>query len=402
MVSGRRHPASASHQKRIKSPELGEPTNVVHYNQRTGRPIRTSAGKRTSGPDYLDPMEVIEDDASDLSGTEDEEGVIRPHKKRTRTPSPPPPPLSPVHPDDLDALPAERTPSPLVESNEKSVTLNFHVPNGFTGPFVVKLDRFFQQRFGSSANSKGEANNKNHNKQPGSSAAEQSHKRIKLRHTLVADTSSAQGFLFLPAELRIKIYRLLFVAQQPLDFARPHNFCLSASFLRTCKQIYEEGRSTLYSENEFKFERNRKTRSQFWSPVPKEIGYKDMRLFLHMIGANNVSMIKTLTIYFEDAIPSSSPNLTAEQRRFRNDEHLIECLHFLGRHSNLKEIRMLFNGRQWLGLSDVRFVGAIKEIKADKVTVLNRHWWPNNGKIQPSLKAALERDMKRSEEGSAI
>jgi hypothetical protein len=51
----------------------------------------------------------------------------------------------------------------------------------------------------------------------------------------------------------------------------------SAAFLRTCKQVHEEGRSVLYGFNTFYFGRNKEMRRPFWNSERKEIGYKDVR-----------------------------------------------------------------------------------------------------------------------------
>jgi len=98
------------------------------------------------------------------------------------------------------------------------------------------------------------------------------------------------GFPTLPPEPRNKVYRLLFIAKKGLVFYFPNNFCLSSVFLRTCRQIHEEGCSIPYGENTPVFERNKYTRAPLWSPSLKEIGYKDMHLFLKFIGPRNLSM----------------------------------------------------------------------------------------------------------------
>ncbi|KAK0716632.1 hypothetical protein B0T21DRAFT_375235 [Apiosordaria backusii] len=59
-------------------------------------------------------------------------------------------------------------------------------------------------------------------------------------------------FLSLPAEIRNMIYSLLFRADSTIKSNwRPH---LSAQFLRTCRQVRDEGLPILYGENTFRFE----------------------------------------------------------------------------------------------------------------------------------------------------
>lgn len=54
----------------------------------------------------------------------------------------------------------------------------------------------------------------------------------------------------LPLEIRRKIYRLLLVSAEPVNFCSPHG--LHPSIIRTCRQILFESRILLYSENVFR------------------------------------------------------------------------------------------------------------------------------------------------------
>lgn len=61
------------------------------------------------------------------------------------------------------------------------------------------------------------------------------------------------GFLKLPAELRDVIYADVFVTKK-VSVINPfltEDRNLSAAFLRTCRQVYNEGRKWLYAENSF-------------------------------------------------------------------------------------------------------------------------------------------------------
>lgn len=58
-------------------------------------------------------------------------------------------------------------------------------------------------------------------------------------------------FLALPLEIRTMIYRLLFLHCEPISSAGAH---LSATFLRTCKQILDEAQPILCGENTFLME----------------------------------------------------------------------------------------------------------------------------------------------------
>jgi hypothetical protein len=98
---------------------------------------------------------------------------------------------------------------------------------------------------------------------------------------------------------------MVFIDDDPFDFLKPSNFRKSAAMLRTCKLVASEAPSVLYGENKFVFQRNRNTRSPFWDPILKEVGYKDVRQFLKMIGPENIQYLRDIKIVFEDANPGS-------------------------------------------------------------------------------------------------
>jgi hypothetical protein len=79
------------------------------------------------------------------------------------------------------------------------------------------------------------------------------------------------------------VYRLVFKADKKIDFVEAINMCHSSAFLRTCKQIHAEGSSVLYGSNTFYFGRNKEMRRPFWNQERKEIGYKDVSTFSHLI-----------------------------------------------------------------------------------------------------------------------
>ncbi|KAI4770040.1 hypothetical protein E4T44_14396, partial [Aureobasidium sp. EXF-8845] len=129
------------------------------------------------------------------------------------------------------------------------------------------------------------------------------------------NTTSKRSFLNLPAEIRNQIYRLAFVSEEKLDFAYPNNFSRSSSLLQTCRQVHEEGRTILYSENTFYFRRRKKERAVRWTTDVYEIGYKDIRSFLRSIGLANVSLLRRLIVMFEDAQPSMNTHLKDADER---------------------------------------------------------------------------------------
>lgn len=186
-------------------------------------------------------------------------------------------------------------------------------------------------------------------------------------------TASKRSFLDLPAEIRNQIYRLAFVSNEKLDFAYPNNFSRSSSLLQTCRQVHEEGRSILYSENTFYFQRRKKEQAVRWSTDVREIGYQDIRFFLKSIGLANVSLLRRLVIMFEDAQPSMNTHLKdADERRFTNDHDLMDTLRILGDHTMLKSLDLCFQGRRmFYNKDETQFIERLTRIKADQVRCIN-------------------------------
>ena len=150
---------------RETSEELGSLDLTTQYNQRTGRPVRTTAGRRSLDPGYMDTTEVIKDEDDDDSDDllDDDEDVIKKKRKklqlgsrkRKRLPSPPPPPLSDGASDGFStrenspafsvATPGDTT-NIVAEPMMEPVNLTFNIPLGFHGPLRVQIDpSFFQQ-----------------------------------------------------------------------------------------------------------------------------------------------------------------------------------------------------------------------------------------------------------------
>ncbi|KAK0658859.1 hypothetical protein DIS24_g4453 [Lasiodiplodia hormozganensis] len=397
--------ASKSANARKASPELGEGDFQTRYNARTGRPIRDNAGRKSLDPSYLDTIEVVDDEGLESeSGSEDEEGVKKKHPKRKRTPSPPLPDVDqmPLFPEDVPSR--EPTPQFLDEDEASSINLTVNIPKGFSGPLVLKIDRGMLDNGRSEPPSKRQHLSRAPTESSKSSAGDSI--AVAPRKTAVGqrghfgsktrEDPTKKTFADLPAELRNQIYQLVFVTKEEISFGRPVNFCRSAALLRTCRQIYNEGRSVLYSENRFSFSRNTRSRAPYWSSQDKEIGYQDMRVFLNSIGPTNISLLRSISIMLTDASPSSTPYLDHDGRRFVRDEHIIYCLRQISKHGELKEIELSFYGRKCLTRTDYRFLDALREIKADKVRLEppERHWYPS--KIDYLLKTSLLESMERS------
>ena len=291
--------------------------------------------------------------------------------KRKRSLSPPSTPLLPAGVDSessstcgfLKLSPVHKDPLPMA--------LTIEVPPGHEGPLVVNIDinsllaqaqsqirplpSYISPRSQSCADS-------------GYSSTSSVASEISK-----PNTTSKRSFLDLPAEIRNQIYRLAFVTEEKLDFAYPSNFSRSSSFLQTCRQVHEEGRSILYSENTFYFQRRKKEQSARWTTDVFEIGYKDIRFFLRSIGLANVSLLRRVIIMFEDAQPSMNTHLKdADERRFTNDDDLMDTLRVLGDHTMLKTLDLCFQGRRmFYNKDESRFIELLTRIKADQVKCIN-------------------------------
>ncbi|MCJ1228709.1 hypothetical protein MMC12_005370 [Toensbergia leucococca] len=211
------------------------------------------------------------------------------------------------------------------------------------------------------------------------------------------------GFMSLSGELRNRVYRLVFTGEH-VNFLSRQGFCRSGSLLRTCKQVYQEGRTILYAENYFIFQRDFDKRGQFFERYWSDVGYKDILRFLQMIGPSNIGLLQDIGIAFDDGTPTSCPGTTPDERRYVNDDHCIAVLKLLAKHGNLKKIKMGFYGRRQLYRTDTKFIRAISEVKAEEVVyghpragLPGAGLWSSgyDGKTQTSIKAELTKAMTR-------
>ena len=329
------------------SSELGDGDFAVSYN-RNGRPVRNKTRQSHADSPFMDSAVAVSDpeDGDDSNG---ETISVSHRRKRKRSPSPP---LSPSNSFD-DALPEEVLPqSPKSEAvvsaiqvTVKDVVIN--VPANHQGPILLQLDIPSH----SSNHISGQGGASRPLKTP--STANRRSKRTNRGKHRATDTESGTisngqsraGFLDLPAELRNDIYRQVFVADGSLNFDTARNFSRSAAFLRTCRQVYEEGKSILYSENNFLFVRMTKRSGSFWEGEWNEVGFKAVRRFLKMIGPTNTGLLRHAALLLEDATPCLNPNLvTADDRRFVYDNVLISCLRHLADHAKLQLLELHFRG----------------------------------------------------------
>lgn len=384
------------------SPQLGDPIHFTQYNKKTGRPIRKSAGKPKKTLGYVDSslLDEGDDDTTPTSDSEEEDDMPsrsrgrgnKSKRKRKRSPSPPSPHLEPIiYNQELDDLTDIDELDGELRGDAKPITMQFNVPLGFHGPLFVKLDSTMLQAG---------QNDNSHVMQPGVTKR----RRLPTADPAPVVTSvERKGFCYLAPELRNKIYRLAFTNGDEMVRIPPSpegpGIARSSQFLRTCKLVYSEGCSILYGENNFHFSRHYSNRGPFWEHVPKEIGYQDALHFLKMIGPENLQHLRDVSFVFDDACPRNTPYLDShEQRRYLNDEFLMNCLRIL-RQAKLRTFAMRFYGRRVLVKGDVKFLGYLKHIKADEVKkAYHPVGFMHDGKIGygvwEDLKQAMERKKK--------
>ncbi|KAK7633914.1 hypothetical protein IWX49DRAFT_128520 [Phyllosticta citricarpa] len=385
---------SARNSTRHASEELGQGDLVVRRNPRTGRPIRESAGRRKSDSAYVSTADAVDDEGdSFFDPSEDEEGNP---KKRKRTPSPAPP--------DFDLIPAyevkrygeqsvedsfARSPSPDptfddfyrplngdagdTQTEPETLSLTLNIPPGFSGPVHFTIDKKLLQTA------------KRQRKETSAPVQHKSQTESKPSN----DKPKENLILKLPPELRRRIYNLLFKTEDALSIHDPHNFGLSSAFLRTCKQIHDEGCAVLYSDNHFGLTRNPEMRAPLWIKEKKEVGYHDLHLWLETIGPVNIARLRCVTLALSDALPSARGigmwpcvlNFVftklmhlAEERKFVRDDHLIHSLRMLARYGKLQEIDIVLSSRKPILRTDFRFMDSLRRVKCDEVRFNLAHW----------------------------
>ena len=204
------------------------------------------------------------------------------------------------------------------------------------------------------------------------------------------------GFTDLPYELRQVIYREAFVSEDAIDFSGRSAFQRSTAFLRTCGLVHEEGTVFLYGENAFHFERSHYTRGSYFEQTWKEIGYKDVRRFLETIGARNIALMKYASFQFSDAIPSTTPYLEDDERRYVNDPVLHLVLRLIGANARLTKFAFIFTGRRQVIKTDYSFLSSLASIKSEEVIHLESPFYAP--RIRPGLVERLRSVMTVAEE----
>ncbi|KAK4945110.1 hypothetical protein LTR10_015536 [Elasticomyces elasticus] len=203
-----------------------------------------------------------------------------------------------------------------------------------------------------------------------------------------------KGFLDLPYELRLRVYRMAFRGASTVDFCTRRDFSRSAHFLRTSKQVHQEGTQILYGENSFHFARNHEKRGVYWQQKWKEVGYKDVRRFLETIGPVNIASLKHVSFMLEDGNKYNFPGLLEDgARRFVEDPVLQRIFHLIGDKAVLQKLAVCFGARRDLKHSDYHFLKAFTEMRCRQLIVYTGFRAIRNRmctSLQPKMKAVME------------
>lgn len=198
-------------------------------------------------------------------------------------------------------------------------------------------------------------------------------------------------FLELEPDLRNRIYRSLLVKDEVVKFNPAPNLSRTAAILRTNKQVHRETSGILYGENAFHLDRTEKPRGSLYTPW-KEVGYKDMRRFLEMIGPHNLAKMRFLSISLSDAIPVYSPELDTIERRYFNDPVVYQMFKLIGQSDAVFEKLVVdFGGRGALEWDNGAFVRAFTNIKCHQLIKTCRwHHSRVNSALYGRMKAFME------------
>ena len=177
----------------------------------------------------------------------------------------------------------------------------------------------------------------------------------------------SKNFFSLAPEIRNKIYELLLVKPEPVDFRERRGFCRSSHLLRINRQFYKKAIPILYGRNFFVFGRCYEKGGPYWSRQWNEIGYGNVRKFLRDIGPGNIPLLRSVSLNFHDALRSDAPYRNLEQRRFSGDQDLLMILKQLARHGRLNDVTLGFAGRQMYktNTSNKKFTQALHAVQTD-------------------------------------
>ncbi|RMZ81492.1 hypothetical protein DV738_g2230, partial [Chaetothyriales sp. CBS 135597] len=222
-----------------------------------------------------------------------------------------------------------------------------------------------------------------------------------------ADPQRDNLLMKLPAEIRSRIYMMLFVTDSPIVFHQRRDFARSAQLLSTCQAIRREAAPFLYGKNSFHFQRTGVIRGRFFEQRWRPVGFKDVRRFLETIGPTNLSYLKHVSIMLEDG-SQYDPNYAPGDhgRLIVNDPVVHRILRILANNSPLQAISIFFRTDQPIKRTDYHFLKALGAIRAftvnmpDRSALLGPPYSTIHNKVRERLLAIMT--AKEDEKSAAI
>ena len=259
-------------------------------------PARANRGNQALPNGYVDPTNVVIDDSDGKDSDDSEESVEDdpltkianrareigmfigpvPAPNLAAVPSPLGPKGTSPNLEDDDDIHAQRTPPEL---SLRPLQLTIDVPRNHKGPVLVNIDfkslTIADTSPETSGRDRAEGSVKNRalegKKLPATPSIGLS---SGLTKQVMIPAAGKAGFDIFPAELRLRVYRLLFKSKDWIIIGGRQDFSWSAQFLRTCQLVHCEGRAVLYGENRFELRRENNVRGRFFDQRWNEVGYE--------------------------------------------------------------------------------------------------------------------------------
>jgi hypothetical protein len=152
----------------------------------------------------------------------------------------------------------------------------------------------------------------------------------------------------------------------------------------------------LYGHNRFVIRRAKLARNPFWSDENKEVGYRDFRHFLAMIGPQNRAYLRTVHLVLDDAMKMHANRMKSDYTRYVHDPNLLAALKVMASDCYLKRLGLTFWGRKAVDLTDIRFLEKLCTIEVDELHVNPDRAWGGD-KLHTRVQDTLKHEMIRPE-----
>lgn len=115
----------------------------------------------------------------------------------------------------------------------------------------------------------------------------------------------------------------------------------------------------------------------------EEVGLRDVRKFLEIIGAENIERRRYINFEFRDRKDPSTG-------RFAFDQNLFECFKMLALHGALHRIRLGFYGKRPVYSDHMRFLWYSRKVKAMNIEIVGEK---EKARIDPERMEMLKETM---------